>query len=297
METRKIFFTVFFCFFVGIFVGGAEAKEPVLITRLNVAPLLGEIRSEYDLREKIKREHKKIVDFVLYDLSKTGIKLTLAEAKEFVGEMESGSGKWEKISIPDGTVFLSMGWKSRKTGKVMRTEQPKLALGRSIEGYSIKIDIPGKEVKVEYVVLQPCGNLCLREVRKISPLKAELVPPPPPQAELTPPPPQAELVPPPPSASVPTPQSPPTEYYSPPPPPPPVLHSYSPWYFYTPYTSCCGSSSSYSLTIYDSHRPHYYRPHYHRPHYHYHRPTPPSPPAVKPPTVSTKPPGVTTRTR
>jgi len=257
METRKIFFTVvFFCFFVGIFVGGAEAKEPVLITQLGVAPWLGEIRSEYDLKEKIKGSHQEIVDFVLYDL-KAGVKISRSEAEELVKKMVEG--RWEKISIPDGTVFLSMGWKSRKSGEVMRTERPKLALGRSIQGYSITVEIPGKEAEVEYVVLQPCGNICLWKVRELLPPRAEVI----------------STAPPPPAPTPPAPI--PNGYFvgnyypgrvirsapPPPPPPPPFCCTRCTPCYYSPFRITWSS-------------------HYHH-HHHHHR-------SATPPTVVTRPP-------
>ena len=170
------------------------------------------------------------VGYIQYDL-KQGANLNVShkEAYEIINSMESAmkQDKVKEISIADGTVFKSMGWKS-KTGEVMRTKNPILKLGKATRGFPVKVEF--KDYEIEYVFLKDCGNLCLQNVKSELPSKAEYVPQPreetrPPRAETPPPLPQysepAQPLPPPSSYysynyySSP-PASPPPEYYAPP---------------------------------------------------------------------------------
>ena len=140
------------------------------------------------------------VGYIQYDL-KQGANLDVSdkEAYEIINSMESAmkQDKVKKISIADGTVFRSMGWKSKK-GNVMRTKNPILKLGKSVEGFLVNAQ--SKDYEIEYVFLKDCGNLCLQDVKAEVPPKAEYVPRPreeiqPPRVE-TPPPQDEPLAPP-----------------------------------------------------------------------------------------------------
>jgi len=221
---------LFLFVFWGMFVGDIAFGEEVPITKLGVAPWLGEIKNEKDLLQKFKREKMDFVGYIQYDL-KQGANLDISdkEAYEIINSMESvmKQDKVKEISIADGTVFKSMGWKSKK-GNVMRTKNPILKLGKPTKGFSVKVEF--KDYEIEYLFLKDCGNLCLRNLKSEVPPKAEYVPQPreetrPPRVQ-TPPPslPPAELPPPPPEVEV-------YVYY---PPPPPPVYDYYPSVSYFP---------------------------------------------------------------
>lgn len=148
----------------------------VPITQLGVAPWLGEIKEEKDLAVKFAGEKTDFVRYIQYDLKQAvNLNITNAETREIVDSTETTikERRIEEISIPDGTIFKSMGWKSR-TGEVMRTPNPILKLGRQTKGFLVKVDF--KEYQIEYVFLKDCGNLCLLDVKTVSPPRAEYVP-------------------------------------------------------------------------------------------------------------------------
>jgi hypothetical protein len=161
-----------FCLLVVLALSFSQAWADTPIRTLGVAPWLGRIDGENDLIRGFSRERDSMIDYIVYDLRKArGWDLSHSQAKEIVLRMERTRPK--RISVPDGTRFLSMGWKSKKTGRVMRTANPVLSIGRSTTGYTFLVET---EIgRVEYIFLVDCGNMCLRAVERGMP-PAENVP-------------------------------------------------------------------------------------------------------------------------
>lgn len=201
---------VFLVMAISVSVMAEEVLVP--ITKLGLAPWLGQIKDENDLANKFAREKAYFAGYIQYDLKEAAkLEITLAEANGIVNSMESAMKGVKETSVPDETVFKSMGWKSKK-GQVMRTKNPILKLGKTTKGFSVKVDF--KDYEIEYVFLKDCGNLCLQDVKAEIPPKAEYVPRP--KEEETLPPkkeqPRVQAPPSPPPAEPPTP--PPSIYYS-----------------------------------------------------------------------------------
>ena len=143
-----------------------KAATPIRVLGGN--PWLGEIRSDKDLIKKIKKERQDIARFIRYDLMEaSGLQISNSDSLTIVDAMVREG--FVGITIPDGTEFLSMGWK--KSGSLMRTANPVLMTGKTQEAYLFFGQIGLAEIK--YVFLQRCGNLCLYHIQQIS---AEAVP-------------------------------------------------------------------------------------------------------------------------
>jgi hypothetical protein len=165
MRTKLVF-----CLLVVLSLSFSQAWADTPIRTLGVAPWLGRIDKESDLTGGLSRERGNMIDYIVYDLRKAGWNISRSEAEEIVLQMERSRPR--KISVPDGTRFLSMGWKS-KNGRVMRTASPVLRIGRHTEGFLFSI---GTEFgQIEYVFLVDCGNMCLKAVERGMP-PAEDVP-------------------------------------------------------------------------------------------------------------------------
>lgn len=147
---------------------GNAAFAATPIRTLGTSPWLGQIKSSRDLVKKVKAEKNNIASFIVYDLKEEGVSLNYEEALAIVNAMVKEG--FVDVTIPDGTQFLSMGWKTA-AGQVMRTEKPILYLGRVVKAYLFFGQIGLTEFK--YVVLADCGNICLREMYTI---EADVVP-------------------------------------------------------------------------------------------------------------------------
>jgi hypothetical protein len=148
----------------------------VEITRLGVAPWLGEIRDQDDLAAKFAKEDKEdFIRYIRYDLEQAvNLDITEKEAAEVVNSMAAAIRQAERISVPNKTIFKSMGWRSKVTGKIMRTPNPILKLGKETQGFLFSLEV--RDYRLEYVFLQVCGNLCLYTANIVQPAKAEDVP-------------------------------------------------------------------------------------------------------------------------
>ncbi|HUV81147.1 MAG TPA: hypothetical protein VMW21_01345 [Patescibacteria group bacterium] len=152
----------------------------VPITKLGVAPWLGEIRDENDLATKFAKEDRQdFIRYIRFDLKEAvNLDISADEAEEILSLVEEAikEERVKKITLSDGAIFHSMGWRSRATKKIMRTPDPILKLGRPTEGFLVRIQT--EEYRIEYVFLQECGNLCLCTVKSIRPAGAQDVPAP-----------------------------------------------------------------------------------------------------------------------
>ncbi len=148
----------------------------VEINRLGVAPWLGEIRDQDDLAAKFAKEDKEdFIRYIRYDLKEAvNLDISEKEAVEVVNSMAAAIKSAERISVPDKTIFKSMGWRSKVTGKIMRTPNPILKLGKETQGFLFSLEV--RDYRLEYVFLQVCGNLCLYTANIVQPAKAEDIP-------------------------------------------------------------------------------------------------------------------------
>ena len=154
--------------------------ELVPITRLGVAPWLGEIKDKSDLAVKFAKEDRQdFIRYIRFDLKEAiNPGISTDEAEEILSLVEKAikEERVEKITLSDGAIFHSMGWRSKVTKKIMRTPNPILRLGRPTEGFLVRVQT--EEYRIEYVFLQECGNLCLYTARIIQPSGAQDVPAP-----------------------------------------------------------------------------------------------------------------------
>ncbi len=158
----------------------AVQDKYVEITRLGVAPWLGQIKNKSDLAAKFAKEDRQdFIRYIRFDLKEAvNLDISADEAEEILGLVEEAikEERVKKITLSDGAIFHSMGWRSRVTKKIMRTPDPILKLGRSTEGFLVRIQT--EEYRIEYIFLQECGNLCLCTVKNIRPAGAQDVPAP-----------------------------------------------------------------------------------------------------------------------
>ena len=115
----------------------------VEITRLGVAPWLGQIRDQNDLAAKFAEEDRQdFIRYIRFDLKEAvNLDISADEAEEILSLVEEAikEERVKKITLSDGAIFHSMGWRSRVTKKIMRTPDPILKLGRSTEGFLVRI--------------------------------------------------------------------------------------------------------------------------------------------------------------
>jgi len=158
----------------------AAQDKYVEITRLGVAPWLGQIKNKSDLAAKFAEEDRQdFIRYIRFDLKEAAnLDISADEAEEILGLAEEAikEERVKKITLSDGAIFHSMGWRSKVTKKIMRTPDPILKLGRSTEGFLVRIQT--EEYRIEYIFLQECGNLCLCTVKSIRPAGAQDVPAP-----------------------------------------------------------------------------------------------------------------------
>lgn len=149
----------------------ASKSTKVVITKLNVAPLLGAIKDAKDLFQKFDNQKDEFANYLWYDLNSVGLSITKAEAEEITELMANAIKKTKEVIIDDGTNVMSMGWRS-KTGRMMRTGKSVLRLGRGVAAFPVKIKF--KDYDIEYIFLKECGNIALLHAREFPPCAEEV---------------------------------------------------------------------------------------------------------------------------
>jgi len=177
---------------VAILIAVVGANIPVLasveVKALGVAPWLGKVETKEDFLRKfsaVKEEGARLIKVQVEKSLACSIEEARCIAECIINSTQNGDG-FREVFLPDGTFLLSMGWKSRVTGKLMITPDVLIKTGKAEAAFLHSVQFKGNELV--FATPKGCGNLSLKEVNPLTQGSVQL----PPQSQYYPPSPSAK---------------------------------------------------------------------------------------------------------